>query len=410
METNRLARTTDVLVIGGGIVGAATAYQLARRGASVTLLEADRLASGATGRNLGFIWLHTRQAGPELDLVMATRTGLENLPDELGTDFGLRCNGGMIYYRTEDQALVMREFVERRVADGVPMRLLDGDEARSMAPILPDDILGATYCPLDAQIDSRRYVRAFAAAAQRAGATIVEGSAVRTLEVDGRRIGRILTDVGPISAGQVVLAAGAWSPFLGAQLGLDLQIHPMRLQIVQTEPMAPRLEQLLYGPAAIKQYSVFQELPSFRAETFATDLEERLGQALLESACQTADGSYLLGCAMDYPGFDWQPDLAGVSLVAEGLAAALPELRAARFARAWAGILPFTSDNLPIIGRPPEFDDLVIAAGHVFGNGAGPTTGRLVADLICGTEPILDMTPFRPDRASLQPIAGASTW
>jgi glycine/D-amino acid oxidase-like deaminating enzyme len=316
----------------------------------------------------------------------------------------------LTYFRTEDQATVMREFVDRRVADGVPMRLLDGNEARAMAPILPDDILGATYCPLDAQIDSRRYVRAFAAAAQRAGATIVEGSSVRTLEADGRRMGRVLTDLGPISAGQVVLAAGAWSPFLGAQLGLDLQIHPMRLQIVQTEPMAPRLEQLLYGPAAIKQYSIFQDLPSFRTEIFATDLEERLGGALLESACQTADGSYLLGCAMDYPGFDWQPDLAGVSLVAEGLVAALPELRAARFARAWAGILPFTSDNLPIIGRAPGFDDLVIAAGHVFGNGAGPTTGRLVADLICGTEPTLDMTPFRPDRASLQPVAGASVW
>ena len=403
-------RTTDVLVIGGGIVGASTAYQLARRGASVTLLEADRLASGATGRNLGFIWLHTRRAGPELDLVMATRTGLEDLPDELGADFGLRCNGGLTYFRTEDQATVMREFVDRRVADGVPMRLLDGNEARAMAPILPDDVLGATYCPLDAQIDSRRYVRAFAAAAQRAGATIVEGSSVRTLEADGRRMRRVLTDLGPISAGQVVLAAGAWSPFLGAQLGLDLQIHPMRLQIVQTEPMAPRLEQLLYGPAAIKQYSIFEDLPSFRTETFATDLEERLGGALLESACQTADGSYLLGCAMDYPGFDWQPDLAGVSLVAEGLVAALPELRAARFARAWAGILPFTSDNLPIIGRAPGLDDLVIAAGHVFGNGAGPTTGRLVADLICGTEPALDMTPFRPDRPSLQPVAGASVW
>jgi len=169
-------------------------------------------------------------------------------------------------------------------------------------------------------------------------------------------------------------------------------------------------EHLFYGPAAIKQYSIFQELPSFRPETFATELEDRLGMALLESACQTADGSYLLGCAMDYPGFDWQPDLAGVSLVSEGLAAALPELRVARFARAWAGILPFTTDNLPIIGRAPGFDDLVIAAGHVFGNGAGPTTGRLVADLICGTEPLLDMTPFRPDRPSLRPEAEGSVW
>lgn len=401
---------TDVLVIGGGIVGAATAYQLARRGAGVILLEADRLASGATGRNLGFIWVHTRRPGPELELVMATRDELEGLPDELGADFGLRTNGGLIYFTTETQGTVMREFVDRRTADGVPMRLLDGDEARELAPILPETVLGASYCPLDAQIDSRRYVRAFAGAAQRAGARIVEGVTARTLQATGGRITRVLTDIGPISAGHVVLAAGAWSPYVAAQLGIDLPIHPMRLQIVQTEPMAPRLEVVLYGPAAVKQYAMFRELPSYRHEAFATELEDRLGLALLESACQTADGSYLLGIAMDFPGFDWKPDLAGVSLVAEGMAAALPELRAARFARAWAGVLPMTSDSLPIIDRAPGFDDLIIAAGHVFGIGAGPTTGKLVADLICGTEPAIDMTPFRAVRPTLKPVEAGSAW
>ena len=405
-----MTSSPDVLVIGGGIVGAATAYHLARRGVSVTLLEADRLASGATGRNLGFIWLHTRKKGSELDLVMATRIGLETLPDELGEDFGLRTNGGLIYAVTEAQAVVMREFVDARVADGLAMEYLTGDEARALAPILPETVVAASFCPLDAQMDSRRFVRAFANAAQRAGATIEEGAAVRTLKTTRRRITSVDTDSGPITAGQVVLAAGAWTPFLAAQLGLDVPIHPMRLQIVQTEPMPPRLDHLLYGPAAVKQYAIFQGLPSFRPETFATDLEDRLGLALLESACQAADGSYLLGCAMDYPGFDWQPDLAGVSLVSDGLRAAIPELRAAHFARAWAGILPFTTDNLPIIGRPAEFDDLILAAGHVFGNGAGPTTGRLVADVYCGNEPALDMTPFRPDRPSLRAVADGSVW
>jgi glycine/D-amino acid oxidase-like deaminating enzyme len=405
-----LSLSPDVLVIGGGIVGAASAYHLAKRGADVLLLEADQLASGATGRNLGYIWVHTRRAGPELDLVMATRTGLEDLPDELGVDFGLRTRGGLIYFTSEAQAVIMREFVERRTADGVPMQLLDGAEARELVPILPETVLGATYCPLDAQIDPRRYVRAFGLAAQRLGATIHEGTAVRAIELEGSRMTRVHTDIGPISAGHVVLAAGAWTQSLARQLGLDLPIHPMRLQVVQTEPMAPRLEHLLYGPAAVKQYSIFRELDTFTPEPFSTDLERRLGLALLESACQTADGSYLLGIAMDYPGVDWKPSLAGVALVAEGMLGALPELRGARFARTWAGVLPFTSDALPLIGRAPGHDDVIVAAGHVFGNGAGPTTGRLVADLICDGEPVLDPAPFRVDRPGLETTLEASVW
>ena len=341
---------------------------------------------------------------------MATRNGLEDLPEELGADFGLRCRGGLIYFTSEAQAVVMREFVERRTADGVPMQLLDGAQARELAPILPESVLGATFCPLDAQIDSRRYVRAFAQAAQRHGATVHEGTAARAIEVDGSRITRVHSDLGPISAGQVVLAAGAWSPAIGRQLGLELPIHPMRLQIVQTEPMRPRLDRLLYGPAAVKQYAIFKELDSFTPEPFETEVERRLGLALLESACQTADGSYLLGIAMDYPGFDWKPDLAGVALVTDGMLAALPELRDARFAKAWAGVLPFTSDALPLIGRVPGHDDLVIAAGHVFGNAGGPTTGRLVADTICGGDPVIDPTPFRPDRPGLEMSFELSVW
>lgn len=405
-----MSRSPDVLVIGGGIVGVATAYQLARRGADVALIEAESLAFGATGRNLGYIWLHTRRVGPELDLAMATRTGFEDLPDELGADIGLRTNGGLIYFTTEAQGAIMRTFVERRVADGVPISLLDGDEARSLAPILPPTVLGASYCPLDAQVDPRRYVRAFGQAAQRAGAVIHEGTGARGFDLEGERIVVVHTDIGTFTPGTVVLATGAWSQGIGRQLGLALPIHPMRLQIVQTEPMAPVLDRLLYGPAAVKQYAIFQELPGFDAGAFATDVEERHGKALLESACQAADGSFLLGIAMDYPGFDLRPDLSGVALVAEGLGAALPALRGARFARAWAGLLPFTSDNLPLIGHVPRVANLVVAAGHVFGNVAGPTTGRLVADLICGDEPFLDMTPFRPDRPGLSMAYDQSTW
>jgi glycine/D-amino acid oxidase-like deaminating enzyme len=276
--------------------------------------------------------------------------------------------------------------------------------------MLPDTILGASYCPLDAQIDSARYVRAFAQAAERRGARVLEGTAARSIIRDGGRVTGVETDTGRINAETVVVAAGGWSPYLASALGLELPISPMRLQIIQTEPMPPRLEHLLYGPVAVKQYAIFRELPGFTPVPFANEAEGRHGKVLLEAACQAADGSYLLGCAMDYPGFDWSPDLSGIALVNEGMAAALPALRRARYARAWAGLLPFTADNLPIIGELPGLDGLYVAAGHVFGNGAGPTTGRLIADLICGSEPVIDPTPFRPDRPGLHDPVDQSVW
>lgn len=405
-----MAGSSDVIVVGGGIVGAACAYELTLRGASVTLLEAETLAHGATGRNLGFVWLHTRRPGVEIDLAMDTRRRLPTLAEELGADFGLRLNGGLIFYLTDEQGVVMREFVEQRVADGVDMRLLDGDEARELVPMLPDTVLGATYCPLDAQIDSARYVRAFAQAAERRGARVLEGTAARAIVREGGTVTGVETDAGRMSAGTVVLAGGGWTGYLATALGVDLPISPMRLQIVQTEPMRPRLEHLLYGPVAIKQYAIFRELPSFREEAFLHPAEGPGGPVLLESAVQQADGRYLLGIAMDYPGFDWRPDLEGVALITRVLPEHLPELRGAHVARTWAGVLPFTADNLPIIDRVPGVDGLVVAAGHVFGNAAGPTTGRLVASLVCGGDPVVDLAHFAIDRPGLQRPQGASVW
>ena len=405
-----MSTSPDVLVIGGGIVGSATAYHLARRGASVTLLEANELAYGATGRNLGYIWVHTRRSGPELELVMHLRRELDGLPEELDADFGLRMDGGLLYVHTEEQLTTLREFVVQRQADGVDIRLIDGDEARSMAPILPDTVIGASFCPLDAQMESSRYVRAFAAAAERAGATVIEGTKVRSFQHDAGRVTGVVTDNGEITPGTVVVAAGAWTPMLLEGLGVELPIFPMRLQIVQTEPMARQLGPVLYGPGAVKQYLIFRELPSFSPDAWANEVETRHGKSLLEAVCQRNDGSYLLGCAMDYPGFVWEPDLAGVALVTESIPAIMPALQGASFARAWAGVLPYTADNLPIVDALPGFDNVYVAAGHVFGNGAGPTTGRLVADLICGGEPIMDMAPFRADRPSLAAAADGSVW
>ncbi|HEX6867215.1 MAG TPA: FAD-dependent oxidoreductase, partial [Candidatus Limnocylindrales bacterium] len=123
-----------------------------------------------------------------------------------------------------------------------------------------------------------------------------------------------------------------------------------------------------------------------------------------------SDGRYLLGIAMDYPGFDWRPDVAGVALITRVLPEDLPELRGAHVARTWAGVLPFTSDALPIVDRAPGVDGLIVAAGHVFGNGAGPTTGKLVAALLCAEPPVIDLAHVAIDRPTLTALDATSVW
>lgn len=401
---------SDVLIIGGGIVGAATAYELARAGVAVTLLEAETLAYGATGRNLGFLWVHTRKKGPELDLVMTTRSRLPEIVEELGSNVDLRTEGGMVYYHDERQASVMREFVEHRNADGVALQLISGAEARERAPILPASIIGATYCELDAQVEPTLWVRAFATAASRHGAVIREGVRVESLVREGDRIVGVESTAGSFRAGDVVLAAGGWTAGLAATVGLEVPVHPMRLQIVQTQPMAIETRPVMYGVTALKQYAVFQDLPSFDDSLFVNEVEWKYDMLLLESFCQKADGSYLLGCSMDYPGFIWEADLRGVSLIQDIVMDHVPAFRSAMFSGAWGGVLPFTMDNLPIIDRVPDVRGLVVAAGHVFGNGAGPTTGRLVASIITGATPPISLEPFRAVRDGLRNEAAQSTW
>jgi glycine/D-amino acid oxidase-like deaminating enzyme len=396
----------DVAIVGGGIIGAACAYELARTGLSVVLCEKDDLALGASGRNPGFVWMHTRRPGTQLVLSRFTRDRLVHLPEELDWDFDLRTNGGLIFVHTSEQLAVMKEFVEARRELGLDIDLLDGDQARELAPILPERVIGASFCKEDAQITTAKLVEGLARAAERAGATILRGTEVLEVRSDEGRTTGVETTAGRIDAGAVVLAAGVWTPGLTAPFGIDLPIRPMRLQVVATDVQPAMLDRLLYGPSAIRQYDLFHSLPSYRDEYFVRDDDLEGELPFLELACQTSEGRFLLGCPMDFPGDVWQPDLAGVALICRSLTDAIPALRVVGFERAWAGLLPHTPDSLPVIDELPSPAGTFIAAGHVFGNSSALATAAIVCALVQGEEPELDTSELRIDRPELHASAG----
>lgn len=397
-----------VVVIGGGIVGCATAYYCAREGMDVTLLERRTLGYGASGRNVGFLWLHCRTAGFALDIARAGRALYPQLLEELPGGFEFRPSGGLMYFTTPEQGAVFAEFVAARRADGLDISLIDGAEVRRLVPPIRDDVLGASYCPDDAQIVTSTVVEALARGARAEGATIREGVGVERLVVSEGRAIAVDTDAGRFSGDAIVVAAGAWSTALLASVGIDVPIGGERLQVLATTPQPYWIEPLVFGPNATKQYALFRDLPSWDAATFTTPGQDRDGLVLLPLLVQRASGELSIGCATDYPpDLDPYPTLAGIAQIADGLAADFPSLRDASITRAWAGILPFTSDQAPVIDE--VLPGLFVGAGHAFGNTAGPVTGRVLSQLIAGREPDFDIGACRYGRP-LDPIAvGART-
>ena len=140
------ASSSDVLIVGGGVVGAACAYYLSKAGLSVTLLERERLAWGASGRNSGFVWLSLRPAGVQLDLARAGAALYPQLVEEIGNDFEYRNRGGLIYCFKDGEFQVLRELAERRRGEGLAMEVVDGKTARELCPIFPETVAGATFC------------------------------------------------------------------------------------------------------------------------------------------------------------------------------------------------------------------------------------------------------------------------
>lgn len=395
--------TERVVVVGGGLVGTATAYFAAREGLAVTLLEQEAIGHGASGRNPGFVWLHCRNPGWALEVSLAGRRLYDELVRDLPVAFEFRAEGGLIYFTSPEQGRVFEEFVARRRDDGLDMELIDGAEVRrQVGPIRPD-VLGASFCANDAQINTPTVVAALAAGARADGADVREGVTVTALARAGDRVVGVETDAGPVEADMVVVATGAWTHPLLAGQDLEVPVGMERLQVLATVPRPLDIHPVVYGPLAAKQYSLFRDLPSWDEAAFLAPYEIESGRWMLQLLSQRANGEVLLGCPMDYPAeVTHEVTLSGLRDTATAIGDDFPGLRDVGITRMWAGVLPYTSDLVPIVDEVAP--GLFVAAGHVFGNASGPMTGKLVAQLLLGKEPDIDMTECRWGR-DLEPIA-----
>lgn len=396
MSTGGINRT-EVVIVGGGVVGAASAYELARQGVKVTLVEKKEPGYGASGRNMGMLWTQGKVADLHLDVALASRSRYDTLVDEID-DFEFKACGGMTYF-FEHQADVFPSYVASRRALGLPIEILDATTAREMCPVLPEDVGGVAYNPLDAHVNPVLVTASLVTAAERYGANVLSGTEVTGLDIVGGVCQGVQTSAGAIAADTVIVATGAWAPSLLDPFGIKVPIEPMRMQIVETEPLDLKFDPILYGPSGIKGFALSNDLDGYHEDDFMHPLENILtGVEMIETIAQRKDGCVLIGCPGDFAGLDQRTSVSAIALLLAIVADNLPALRDVGIRRTWAGLLPQTPDAIPVMDRVPGVDGLFVAAGHVFGQMMGPLSGQIIADMVLGKQSELDVAQFRFDR------------
>lgn len=413
---------SDVLILGGGVIGLSCALYLLKSGASVRVLEQDTVGAGSSHGNCGTLtpshseplcapgmvgkalhWMLKRDA----PLYVNPRPNLKRLGWLLG--FAKHCNWRDYAHASEARAAILlrsRGLIEELVrseeldcefaADGglnvyrdpavleadqghidclrkldVPVERKNADEVLAMEPALREDIVGGIYYPGDARIRPDRYVDELARRVRELGGIIEEGTRVERFSTAQGAIGKVRTKRGHFSADRVVLALGAWSPRTASRLGLHMPMQPGKgYSITYSRPQAcPRI------PLTLNEVSV----------------------------CVTSwESGFRLGSTMEFSGYDRRLNEARLAALERGAALYLREPTGPQVQEKWWGWRPMSVDEMPIIGPSTRWSNLMLATGHgMMGMSMSAATGELVAALCAGPAPVLDPSPYAPARFHL---------
>jgi glycine oxidase len=353
--------SADVAIIGGGVIGCASAFVLAGEGLDVRVLERDRVGAHASGGSAGILSSRSDEVGSPFDRLNRASLDLypryaEILREETGIDVEYQRAGVLTLLRSGE-------------ADDDPRfdtRLLDRRELLELEPAIGEGWAGAILHVNDGQVNAGRFTRALAEGAARRGGAIQEGVAATGLIEEGGRVRGVRTTDGELRAERVILAAGPWSGLLGDSLGLHLPVFPVKGEIFWARSR-PRL---LHRPVFAGCYLV-----------------------------PKPEQGIAIGATLLQAGFDETPTVGGALELLTIAVDAVPALRSAELSAAWSSVRPSTPDGLPILGPVPHLPGLILATGHyAVGIALSPITAELVRSWVMGTPLPVETDAFRVER------------
>ncbi len=363
----------DVVIVGGGVIGLSVAYVLAREGVKATILDRSDMGRAASWAGAGLIPPHTERLRSNPTVELRSWSALlypgwsTALLEETGIDNGFRRTGGVDVAATAEEEAELASAAGRWRAERIVFeRMAPGDFGR-VEPALNPDLRLAYYLPDRAQIRNPRHLKALAVALKMRGVRLRPGEGAIGFDVRGDRVEAVRTEAGPIPCGTLVVAAGAWTAGLMGWLGVPVATPPLKGQIVLLKADRPMIRRIIeHG----RNYLVPRE-----------------------------DHRVLIGATEEDAGFDARTTPEAFADLRDLAVRLCPTLRDADVEHSWAGLRPGSIDSKPYLGPAPGFANLIVAAGHKrAGIQLAPASAEVIADLVLGRAPRIDLAPFRPDR------------
>jgi len=377
------SREADVLIIGGGIAGASTAFHLAEQGVDVLLLERGEIASEASGVNMGGLGGSGWGNDPNL-LSYLTAGSVEifkRMQIDLGYDIEFRLSGTLTAIHTDEQYEYYQDQVISQRAQGYDEELLSAREALALEPEANVALPGYFYRPQRGQADPVKTTRAFAHAAEVAGANIRTGENVVAITPQSQGGYAIRTESGEFRCQTLVLATGAWCDPVGNMLGLKIPVVPVRGMMWATASVPPSVFQTIGSAESSYAWSINNGSDGVTPPNLTHKNGRRTIRHLYGR--QRRNGEIIFGGDRESLAYDKSINQSGIEVNRGHAAEVIPLVASLPIARTWSGIMPFSLDGAPIIGKIPIRDKLFIVSGlSSSGFGRGPMAGKLAADYI----------------------------